>query len=85
MLNNDSYYYAIIERSFHFTVLETGFGSPAYAWERANKLHASYSVVIQDYDVLLFASEAERIMSLCFQSQLMDTDAADTDRAVMFA
>ena len=68
-MNDESYFYAITERSYHFCVLETGFGSSAHAWMRANRLHASYSSVIRDYDVLLFESEAKRIMFLSFQAQ----------------
>jgi|GEM_PF-3367807 len=85
MLNNDSYYYAIIERSYHLCVLETGFGSSEYAWTRANKLHASYPVVIKDYDVMLFASESERVMFLCLQAKPMNIKSPKTDRMVVFA
>ena len=55
----ERYYYAIIERSYNFCVLETGWGEHERAWERANRLQAKYPNY--DVDVLVFVTEQERI------------------------
>jgi hypothetical protein len=55
------YYYAIIERSYDFCVLETGCGTHEQAWDKANKLNKKYPDIIADYDVLIFETEIERL------------------------
>jgi len=67
-LSNDSYYYAIIERSYCLCVLETGFSSSECAWAKANKLHERFPSVVKGYDVLLFESESARIMFASLQA-----------------
>lgn len=56
-----NYFYAIIERSFNFCVVSTGFGTHEKAWEKANGLQTKYPETMVDCDVLLFNTEAERV------------------------
>ena len=56
-----NYYYAILERSNQFCVLETGYGTEKQAWDKANKLGEKYPEYIKDYDVLFFYTEKERV------------------------
>lgn len=55
------YFYAIIERSFNFCVLKTGFGELQSAWDEANRLQKQYPDLIEDADVLVFNTEKEQL------------------------
>lgn len=74
------WFYAIIERSDLFCLLETGYGSEAAAWGSANQLARQYPDLVQDYDVLYFSTEKERIVFIknqskyCLQSYEMGKD-----------
>lgn len=54
-------YYAIIERSYDFCVLETGLGNEESAWNKANTLYEKHPDIVEDYDVLFFTTERERL------------------------
>lgn len=62
-------YYAIIERSYDFCVLGTGFGNEESAWKRANNLYKKYPDIIEDYDVLFFNTERERLVFIREQTK----------------
>ena len=55
----ERYYYAIIERSYNFCVLETGYDTHEKAWVMANLIQEDYPE--WDIDVLVFNSRKERI------------------------